>query len=98
LGEAFFGGKLINSNYHQVRFIKLRQILQKSFSPTCLLFSTIFKIVRQAIACFKVEKILKGSLDSIITFAFSENSNYGRESLLWQNIAEHCQLLFSKVS
>ena len=29
----------------------------------------------------KVEKILKGSLDPI-TFTFSENSNYGRESLL----------------
>ena len=31
----------------------------------------------------KVEKILKGSLDSApITFTFSENSNYGRKSLL----------------
>ena len=30
---------------------------------------------------FKVEKILKGSLDSI-TFTFSENSNYGQENLL----------------
>ena len=33
----------------------------------------------------KVEKILKGSLDFIptpSTFTFSENSNYGRESLL----------------
>ena len=26
---------------------------------------------------FKVEKILKGSLDSILIFTFSENSNYG---------------------
>ena len=30
----------------------------------------------------KVEKILKGSLDSIPSPSFSENSNYERESLL----------------
>ena len=39
---------------------------------------------------YKVEKILKGSLDDPITFTFSENSNYGRERLLEvirQNIA-----------
>jgi hypothetical protein len=37
----------------------------------------------------EIEKILKGSLDPI-TFTFSKNSNYGRESLLEvqrQNIA-----------
>ena len=31
---------------------------------------------------FKVEKILKGSLDLIPSPSFIENSNYGRESLL----------------
>ena len=41
-------------------------------------------------------KILKGSL-VLITFTFSENSNYGRESLLEverQNIARLCQQTF----
>ena len=46
----------------------------------------------------KVENISKGSLDSDpITFTFSENSNFGRESLLEmerQNIAGHCQQTF----
>ena len=44
----------------------------------------------------KVEKILKGSLD-LIPSPFSENSNYGRESLLHvlrQNIAGQCQQAF----
>ena len=44
----------------------------------------------------KVKKILKGSLDSI-TFTFSENSNYERESLLVvirQNIAGLCRQTF----
>ena len=43
---------------------------------------------------FKVEKVLKGSLDP---FTFSENSNYGRESVLEvqrQNIAGYCQQNF----
>ena len=48
--------------------------------------------------CDKVENILKGSLDSFpITFTCSENSNFGRESLLEmerQNIAGHCQQTF----
>ena len=45
----------------------------------------------------KVEKILKGNPDVIFTFTFSENSNYGRESLLEverQNIAGCCQQPF----
>ena len=48
------------------------------------------------VSSLKVEKILKGSLDPI-TFTFSENSNFWRESVLEvqrQNIAEHCQLTF----
>ena len=47
---------------------------------------------------YKVEKILKGSLEYdpiTITFTFIENSNYGRESSLEvQNIAGRCQQTF----
>ena len=46
----------------------------------------------------KVEKILKGSFEfDPITFTFSKNSNYGRESFLEvqkQNIVGHCQQTF----
>ena len=55
-------------------------------------------IQHNGLKLYKVEKISKGSLDLIPSpSAFSENSNYGRESLLEverQNIAGHCQQTF----
>jgi len=49
---------------------------------------------------FKVENILKGSLDSIPSPS-PENSNYGRESLLKvlrQTVARHCQQSFENIT
>ena len=39
------------------------------------------EILMLSLLSFKAENILKDSLD-LITFSFSENSNYGRESLI----------------
>ena len=59
-------------------------MLVVSLILNCEVLGSFLKIFKSR-DYFKVEKILKGSLESRfnpITFTFSENSNYGRESLL----------------
>ena len=53
--------------------------IASNFMPAPFAIFSLFQ--GQPFILFKVEKILKVSLD-LITFTFSENSNYGRESLL----------------